>query len=138
MGNFDKTMEKFVISSLLILSIIICANAFSCYSSLGQSKKWNDNGAEFECRPEAGFTRRKCVKFKTDLRPGKIIRECDHVYEKLFGYHTMNTKQEDGCYPFSTDVNGKPESGVYCMCSTELCNEGTIVWPPTSSSSSVE
>ena len=72
----------------------------------------------------------------SDLRPGKIIRECDHVYEKLFGYHTMNTKQEDGCYPFSTDVNGKPESGVYCMCSTELCNEGTIVWPPTSSSSS--
>ena len=69
----------------------------------------------------------------SDLRPGKIIRECDHVYEKLFGYHTMNTKQEDGCYPFSTDVNGKPESGVYCMCSTELCNEGTIVWPPTSS-----
>ena len=74
----------------------------------------------------------------SDLRPGKIIRECDHVYEKLFGYHTMNTKQEDGCYPFSTDVNGKPEKGVYCMCSTELCNEGTIVWPPTSSSSSVE
>ena len=74
----------------------------------------------------------------SDLRPGKIIRECDHVYEKLFGYHTMNTKQEDGCYPFSTDVNGKLESGVYCMCSTELCNEGTIVWPPTSSSSSDE
>ena len=73
---------------------------------------------------------RLLIFYISDLRPGKIIRECDHVYEKLFGYFVMNTKQEDGCYEFSTDVNGKPESGVYCMCSTELCNEGTIVWPP--------
>ena len=38
----------------------------------------------------------------------------------------MNTKQDDGCYTFSTDVNGKPEKGTYCVCSTPLCNEGTI------------
>ena len=66
----------------------------------------------------------------TDLRPGKIFRECDHVYEKLFSYNVMNTKQEDGCYPLNAEVNGKPEKGAYCVCSTELCNEGTIVWPP--------
>ena len=40
--------------------------------------------------------------------------------------------------PHLKNVNGKPESEVYCMCSTELCNEGTIVWPPASFSSSVE
>ena len=70
------------------------------------------------------------IIFPTDLRPGKIFRECDHVYEKLFSYNVMNTKQEDGCYPLNAEVNGKPEKGAYCVCSTELCNEGTIVWPP--------
>ena len=30
----------------------------------------------------------------SDLRPGKIIRECDHVYEKLFCYHSKGNSIE--------------------------------------------
>ena len=38
----------------------------------------------------------------------------------------MNTQQDDGCYPLDANVNGKPEKGVYCICSTDLCNEGDV------------
>ena len=57
-----------------------------------------------------------------DSRPGKIIRDCDHVYEKLFSYNVMNTQQDDGCFDLDANVNGKPETGIYCVCSTDLCN----------------
>ena len=30
----------------------------------------------------------------SDLKPGKIIRECDHVYEKLFCYHSKGNSIE--------------------------------------------
>ena len=62
----------------------------------------------------------------SETRPGKVIRDCDHVYEKLFSYNVMNTQQDDGCYPLDANVNGKPEKGVYCICSTDLCNEGDV------------
>ena len=93
---------------------------------MGTNKKWNDNGNESECRIEAGFTRRKCIKFNTVTRPGKVIRECDHVYEKLFGYKVMDSSQPDGCYDLKAEVNGRPEIGTYCICSTPLCNTGDI------------
>ena len=59
-------------------------------------------------------------------RPGKVIRECDHVYEKLFGYKVMDSSQPDGCYDLKAEVNGRPEIGTYCICSTPLCNTGDI------------
>ena len=40
-------------------------NAFECYSTLGTNKKWNDPGNPTECKLEAGYSIRKCVKFKT-------------------------------------------------------------------------
>ena len=42
----------------------------------------------------------------------------------------MNTQQDDGCYKLDAVVNGKPELGVYCICSSPLCNEGSVpdVW----------
>ena len=65
-----------------------------------------------------------------DSRPGKIIRDCDHVYEKLFGYNVMNTQQEDGCYDLDANVNGKPETGKFCICSEDLCNGDPIPHDP--------
>lgn len=55
------------LKSLLILAVALfdIGMAFQCYSTLGTNKKWNDNGNEVECRMEAGFIKRKCVKFKT-------------------------------------------------------------------------
>ncbi len=70
------------------------------------------------------------MKFRTDSRPGKVIRDCDHVYEKLFSYNVMNTQQADGCYKLDAMVNEKPEKGVFCICSTPLCNSGDVPEKP--------
>ena len=50
---------------VIVLIYLHSGYAFQCYNTLGTSKKWNDNGNEVECRIEAGYTRRKCVKFNT-------------------------------------------------------------------------
>ena len=41
-------------------------DAFQCYSSVGREheKKWNENGASYECRTEANAIKRRCVKFR--------------------------------------------------------------------------
>lgn len=57
-----------------------------CYSSNGQTRQALDNGAEYECKDVAKATTRYCLKFKTDSRPDRVFRECDHIYEHLFGY----------------------------------------------------
>ena len=41
--------------------------AFECYSTLGTNKKWNDDGNPTECKLEAGYSIRKCVKFRTGI-----------------------------------------------------------------------
>ena len=33
--------------------------------------------------------RQRKIYFSSDLRPGKIFRDCDYVYEKLFGFQTF-------------------------------------------------
>ena len=59
-------------------------------------------------------------------RKGRVFRECDHVYEKLFGYANMDTTR-DGCRKFQSEpVEGSKVSGVYCVCSTEMCNTGDV------------
>ena len=40
---------------------------FDCYSTLGTNKKWNDDGNPTECKLEAGYSIRKCVKFRTGM-----------------------------------------------------------------------
>ena len=41
----------------------------------------------------------------------------------------MNTQEKDGCFDLDANVNGKPETGKYCVCSTDLCN-GDNTWDP--------
>ena len=63
-------------------------------------------------------------------RKGKVFRECDHIYEKLFGYKNMDTTK-DGCRKFESEpVKDSKVSGVYCVCSTEKCNFGNVPEDP--------
>ena len=41
----------------------------------------------------------------------------------------MNTQQEDECFDLDANVNGKPETGKYYVCSKDLCN-GDNTWDP--------
>ena len=63
-------------------------------------------------------------------RQNKVFRECDHIYEKLFGYDSMDTSK-DGCRKFESEPRkGEKVSGVYCVCSTERCNDGVVPADP--------
>lgn len=62
-----------------------------------------------------------------DSRPGFIFRECDHIYEQLFGYEALDHDKEEGCWRFEAEVNGKPETGVHCACYGDNCNDGDIL-----------
>lgn len=109
---------------LLVFSLFASvAFGLKCYSSNGQSRKTADNGESVECRDAAGATLRYCVKFKTDSRPGKVFRECDHVYEQLFGYDTFRINGP-GCWPFKTKIGEIEEKGTYCACREDNCNTG--------------
>ena len=67
-----------------------------------------------------------CISVIKAHRKGRVFRECDHVYEKLFGYKNMDTSK-DGCRKFESEpVKGSKVSGVYCVCSTEMCNTGWV------------
>ena len=119
----------------------IPVSARTCQSSNRQSRKANDPGTVTTCRDAAGANLRYCVQFKTsecpkikrlktrtdliidflDSRPGKVFRECDHVYEQLFGYDVFKIRRE-GCWRFDTVLNGVPEKGVYCACASDNCN----------------
>ena len=62
----------------------------------------------------------------TAHRKGRVFRECDHVYEKLFGYDNMDTTT-NGCRKFESEPRkGEKVAGVYCVCDTELCNHGWV------------
>ena len=59
-----------------------------------------------------------------------MFRECDHIYEKLFGYDNMDTSK-DGCRKFGSEPRkGEKVEGVYCVCSTENCNIGWVPEDP--------
>ena len=83
--------------------------------------------------------KRKNVKkescFLSDSRSGKIFRECDRIYDQLFGSAAFSATADGGCIRFDTYVGGSGpgdsvggihEKGVYCTCSGNLCNGGTI------------
>lgn len=63
--------------------------------------------------------------FDTDSRPGKIFRECDHIYQQLFGYAEMPILP--GCRRFTATVSGVEEAGVHCACSTNDCNGNSTI-----------
>ena len=41
----------------------------------------------------------------------------------------MNTQQKDECFDLDANVNGKPETGKYYVCSKDMCN-GDNTWDP--------
>ena len=57
-----------------------------------------------------------------------MIRDCDHIFEKLFGYDVFVIK--DGCHNFQTTINDVEEKGTYCYCEGDYCNGGDVA-PPT-------
>ena len=65
--------------------------------------------------------------FFSDSRPGLLFRECDHIYEQLFGYEALGHNKEEGCWRFSAEINGKMETGVHCACFGDICNAGDIL-----------
>ena len=67
---------------------------------------------------------KKTLFLLQDSRPGFIFRECDHIYEQLFGYEALGHNKEEGCWRFETEVNGKIEAGVHCACFGDNCNDG--------------
>jgi len=148
--------------------------ATNCFTSLDTDHKWNTNGTSVPCRVQAGVTTRYCLYFKTGLnpkyylsisyekvdgvtildgRPGKIFRDCDYVYENLFGFNNFNLKigtgewtsllkyKEEislsslkllGCRLFSgSTLDGGAEKGMYCYCLGNNCNSGDIAYPVT-------
>jgi hypothetical protein len=61
----------------------------------------------------------------SDLRPGKIYRDCDHIYEKLFGYNVFRNDLGVGCRNFEgITYDGGKEKGMYCYCLGDNCNTG--------------
>ena len=38
-------------------------SSLECFSSNGQSKKWDDDGEPYQCKVEPGAVKRHCVKF---------------------------------------------------------------------------
>ena len=38
-------------------------SSLECFSSNGQSKKWDDDGEPYQCKVEPGAIKRHCVKF---------------------------------------------------------------------------
>ena len=78
------------------------------------------------------------IIISTDDRPGRVFRECDHVYEKLFGYDAFKTS-EDGCRKYDVKhilgwyaeedkdkVKDSTVTGILCVCSDDLCNGGPV------------
>ena len=65
-----------------------------------------------------------------DSHPGKVFRECDHVYEQLFGYDSFDHGKIEVCKEFETTVMGKMEKGVHCACLGDNCNTGPVQLPP--------
>ena len=70
--------------------------------------------------------------FLADSRSGKIFRECDRIYDQLFGDDAFEPTEDGKCRRFDTHVGGAEdqggvhERGVYCTCTSNLCNRGTI------------
>ena len=62
-----RSVPKLINNQILLINDFYqyAGNAFECYSTLGTNKKWNDPGNPTECKLEAGYSIRKCVKFKT-------------------------------------------------------------------------
>ena len=76
--------------------------------------------------------------YLTDDRPGRVFRECDHVYEKIFGYDSFKTS-EVGCREYEVKkilgwyakededkVKDSTLKGILCVCSGEKCNGGPV------------
>lgn len=61
-----------------------------------------------------------------DTRPGKVIRDCDHIYEQLFGYDTFAITGE-GCRRFEAKIGDMSETGILCACKTDNCNGEPIL-----------
>ena len=59
-----------------------------------------------------------------------VFRECDHVYEQLFGYEAFDHGQAEICRAFETTINGKLEKGVHCACLGDNCNSGPVNLSP--------
>lgn len=68
-----------------------------------------------------------CLVSNADSRPGLIFRECDHIYEQLFGYEELGHNKEEGCWRFEAMVNDKMETGIHCACHGDSCNGGDIL-----------
>ena len=119
-----------------------------CYTTNGlkmRERNSNNYGKSYKCFPEmlkAGP--RRCIKFKlgmrhytsvlfnlmnwgllVDERPHEIIRDCDLIFDKVYGNDTF-TLQGNGCDKFEAMKDGALRTGKYCMCMTDLCNGGPI------------
>ena len=67
-GRVKYYTRRILISKIYIYIIVYSrwiGYAFKCYSSVGKDleKKWNEDGAEYDCRTEANALKRRCVKF---------------------------------------------------------------------------
>ena len=73
-----------------------------------------------------------------DDRPGRSFRECDHVYEKIFGYENFKTS-EVGCNNYEVPnilgwytkededkVKDSVITGILCVCGSDRCNRGIV------------
>ena len=71
-------------------------------------------------------------------RPARIFRECDHVYEKIFGYDAFKTS-EVGCREYEVKnilgwyakededkVKDSTIKGILCVCDEDGCNSGSV------------
>ena len=61
-------------------------------------------------------------------KPDLVFRDCDTIYQKLFGWSDMPVR--DGCYNYTASARGRMEEGVHCACrNADNCNTGNITWP---------
>ena len=56
----ENVKNKSIFVYFLFVDLV---SSLECFSSNGQSKKWNDDGEPYQCKVEPGAIKRHCVKF---------------------------------------------------------------------------
>ena len=58
--SLENVKNKSIFVYFLFADLV---SSLECFSSNGQSKKWDDDGEPYQCKVEPGAINRHCVKF---------------------------------------------------------------------------